>query len=122
MKLTKMLVVLTALAATACGPLHMGSRERAAVVFTNDSPEQADVYALVGSSETVRIGTVLSTRTETLYLPTSITDQGGQTRIIVRLLARNAQRATGVLTLRATDQVKVRLTSDARDLIVSPPG
>jgi hypothetical protein len=121
MRFSKTLVVLTALAAIACGPLHLGSRERAAVVFTNDSGEQADVYALVGSSETVRLGTVLSARTETLYLPTSITDQGGQTRIIVRLLARNAQRATGVLTLRATDQVKVRLTSDARSLVVTPP-
>lgn len=119
MRFSKMLVVLSAFAVTACGPLHMGNRERASVVFTNDSPEQADVYALVGSSETVRIGTVLSTRTETLYIPTSITDQGGQTRIIVRLLARNTERATGVLTLRATDQLKVRLTSDARDLIVT---
>jgi len=121
MRFPKMLLALFALAAAACSPLHLGARERAAVVFTNDSAEQADVYALVGTSETVRIGTVLAARTETLYLPTSITDQGGQTRIIVRLLAHNVQRATSVLTLRATDQVKVRLGADGRTLIVTPP-
>lgn len=121
MRYPRVLVMLAAVALTACNPLHLGARERAAVVFTNDSAEQADVFALLGSSETIRIGTVLGGRTETLYVPSSITDQGGQTRIIVRLFALNVQRATSVLTLRATDQVKVRLSADGRALIVTPP-
>jgi hypothetical protein len=116
-----MLVALATVAVAACNPLHLGSRERAAVIFTNDSVQQVDVFALQGSSETIRLGTVLPGRTETLYVPSSVTDQGGQTRIIARLFASNVQRATSVLTLQATDQVKVRLSADARTLVVTPP-
>ena len=116
-----MLVALAALAVIASNPRHLGARERAAVVFTNDSVQQVDVFALQGTMEMIRLGTVLGGRTETLYVPTSITDQGGQTRIIVRLFASNVQRATGMLTLQATDQWKVRLSADGRTLFVTPP-
>jgi hypothetical protein len=120
MRIAKTLVALMAFTTAACGPLHLGATERAGVTFTNDSPYEATVYALAGSAELVKIGTVGGTRTENLFIPTSITDQGGQTRIVARVNNR-VQRSTPVITLRATDQIRVRLTADAATLLLAPP-
>ena len=119
MRIAKALVAVIAFATAACGPLHLGAKEQAAVRFTNDSPYEATVYALAGGAELVKIGIVGATRTETLYIPTSITDQGGQTRIVARVNNR-VQRSTPVVTLRVTDQIRVRLTPDAGTLVITP--
>jgi len=99
----------------------MGSRERATLIFTNDSVDQADVYATIGSSQTIRVGTVFSLRTDTLAVPTSVTEQaGGQTTFIVRQLGRSYHPSTGPVTLRSSDVIRVRLPSDGRSLFVTP--
>src|SRR5690348_1180916 len=43
----------------ACGPLHRGNgpTQTATVIFSNESIDQADVYAVVSGSQAVRIGT-----------------------------------------------------------------
>jgi ABC-type transport system involved in Fe-S cluster assembly fused permease/ATPase subunit len=109
-----------ALAATACGPVRMGSRDRATVIFTNETLDQATVYATIAGADAVRIGTVLASRTDTLTVPSSVTAQGGPTSIIARLLARNIQPSTGPVTLRGQDIIRVRLTADGRSLVVLP--
>src|SRR3954466_4476567 len=110
MKTKHILIGLTALIASACGPFHMGSRERATLIFTNESVDQADVYATIGSSQTIRVGTVFSLRTDTLSVPVTVTDQtGGQTNFIVRQLGRSYRPSTGPITLRSTDVIRVRL-------------
>jgi hypothetical protein len=121
MKSKQLLIVLAALAASACGPFHMGSRERATLIFSNESVDQADVFATIGSSQTVRVATVFALRTDTIQVPTSVTDQaGGQTSFIVRQLGRSIRPSTGPITLRSTDVVRVRLPSDGRTLFVTP--
>jgi hypothetical protein len=110
------------LAAAACGPFHLGNRERATLIFTNESTEQADVYAMISSTQRVRIGTVSGLRTDTLTVPNSVTDNaGGTTNIVARLLARNYQPSTGTLVLHSDDVLRVRLSSDGRNLFVTPP-
>jgi hypothetical protein len=120
-KLFRTLTAVTALAGAACGPLHLGSRNEATVIFTNDSLQQADVYATIADADAVRIGTVLAARTDTLSVPSSVTTQaGGQTNIYARLLAASARPSTGLITLRPSDVIHVRLTTDARALFVTP--
>src|SRR5690349_17369056 len=55
----------------ACGPLHRGNgpTQTATVIFSNESIDQADVYAVVSGSQAVRIGTVFAGRTESLRVP-----------------------------------------------------
>jgi hypothetical protein len=121
MKAGYFLMAATLLASAACGPFHMGSRERATLIFSNESIDQADVYATIGSSQTVRIGTVFALRTDTLTVPTSVTEQaGGQTQIVARILAHSYRPASGPFTLRSSDVVRVRLTSDERSLFITP--
>ena len=116
-----LLIAFATLAAAACGPFHMGSRERATLIFTNESVDQADVFATIGSSQTIRVGTVFSLRTDTLSVPESVTEQaGGRTNFIVRQLGRSYRPSTGPITLRSTDVVRVRLPSDGRSLFVMP--
>lgn len=108
--------------AAGCGPFRLGSSERATIIFTNESLDQADVYATLSGTQTVRLGTVLATRTDTLNVPRAVTDQGGSTSIVARLLARTYQPSTGPIFLRSTDVLRVRLTGDGRSLIVTPAG
>jgi hypothetical protein len=123
MKLTKALAMTAAtltIAGSACGPFNLGARERAAVIFTNETTDQADVYATISGSDAVRIGSVFSLKTDTLMVPSSVTDRSAQINIVARVFARNVQPSTGLVTLRAGDMIRVRLTSDGRMLAVTP--
>src|SRR4051812_17545382 len=69
-----------AIFAIACGPFHHGGGPPdPVVVFRNDSPDQADVYAIGSSAEPMRIGTVFAGKSETLRLPLSVV--GGANRV-----------------------------------------
>src|SRR3954471_9689734 len=61
----------------ACGPFHRGQVPQGQIVFVNQSIDQADVYAAGPDGNAVRIGTVLSGRTETLTVPSSVVSQSG---------------------------------------------
>lgn len=106
------------LAAAACVPAK--GRQRAILIFTNDSLDQATVYATILGGNAVRIGTVMGLHTDTLTVPSTVTDQSGPTTIVARLLARSYQPSTGYLTLRAEDVFHIRLSSDGRSLFVAP--
>ena len=106
--------------AGACGPMRTGSSDdRAMLVFVNETMDQASVYATIGSSTTVRLGTVLGSRTDTLIIPSSVAAQGGTTRFIARLLARSRSVQTGAVVINPGDWLHVRLPPDARMLIVA---
>lgn len=121
MRSTMKLAVAALTLAAACGPLRTGSSgEQARVVFSNQSAEQADVYAVIAGTDAVRLGTVSSFRTDTLRVPTIVTDRRGDITISARLLARSGQPATGLIALRAGDVIRVRLSADARSLIYTP--
>src|SRR5687767_2810089 len=105
-------VLSLALLPLACGPLNRGSGQRAMIIFTNESIDQADVYAVISGSDAIRLGSVLPTRTDTLYVPRSVADRAGQTSIVARLLARTMQPSTGPLSLDSRDVIRVRLSPD----------
>jgi hypothetical protein len=66
-----------ALAAAACGPFHKGQGPPPAyLIFTNESLDQADVYAVLSGNQPIRIGTVAAGRTDTLTVPPEVVTRG----------------------------------------------
>jgi len=108
--------------ATACGASRRGGHaaEPAVLYFTNESQDQADVYAVVSGSQQVRIGTVYSNRTDTLVVPGDIAARGTNVNVVARLLARNLAPSSGPMAIRPGDRLSVRLPADQRQLIVLP--
>lgn len=107
----------------ACSPLRHGSSAAnppAFVYFTNESQDQADVYAVVSGSQAIRIGTVFSNRTETLVVPGDIAARGVNVSVVARLLARSGRPSTGPMPIRPGDKLLVRLPADQRQLVVLP--
>ena len=92
----------------------------ATVLFTNESLDQADVFAVPGGGTRVRLGAVLPGRTETFTLDRSALGGTGSLVIVARLLARSNMPDTGPLTLIGGQRIAVRLSSDARTLSVLP--
>lgn len=113
--------VLTLLLAAACGPLRTGrDRNEATIIFQNESTEQAAVYAVVLGSQAMRLGTVLSLRTDTLRVPASVTSRAAGVSIVARLLAQSRTPSTGPITIAPGDVLHVRLDSGLSQLFVSP--
>jgi hypothetical protein len=113
----------TILGIQACSPLRhggTGANAPAIVYFTNESADQADVYAVVSGSQPVRIGTVFSNRTDTLRVPGDIAARGSNVSVVARLLARNNVPSTGPLAIHPGDKLSVRLPADQRQLVVLP--
>ena len=106
----------------ACGPLHRGSvpPQTATVVFSNESIDQADVYAVVSQSQAVRIGTVFAGRTESLKVPADVAGRGLNVNIVARLLARRNAPSTGPIPIGPGDRYAIRLPADQRQLVVMP--
>jgi hypothetical protein len=105
----------------ACGPLHRGGGppQTAIVVFTNESIDQADVYAVTGS-QAVRIGTVFAGRTESLKVPGDVAGRGVNVNIVARLLAHRNAPSTGPIAINPGDRYAIRLPADQRQLVVMP--
>jgi hypothetical protein len=111
------------LAATSCGRFRPGGNDspRAQVVFINESLDQADVYAVSSGGESIRMGTVMAGRTETLEVPSQFVSRGS-VNISARLLARSAVLRTGTLSISNGDRLQVRLPLSANVLSVLPAG
>ncbi len=106
----------------ACGPFHMGSDQRAYLIFSNESLDQADVFATGSDGLPIRIGTVFAGRTDTLPVPETVTGQGGTVNISARLLARLGVPRSGPISIRPGDRFQVRLPTDEKMLVVLPVG
>jgi hypothetical protein len=117
-------VVVLAVALAGCqrGPRRAAgpAREPAIVLFTNESLDQADVYAMAGSGGRIRIGTVMPGRTDTLRITAGTLGGNGTVTIAARLLAGSRLPNTGPISLSSGDRIAVRLLSDARTLSVLP--
>ena len=107
-----------------CGRLHRGDAggdlaALARLYFTNESLDEAALYAVSGSQQ-VRLGTVMAGRTDTLVVPSSVLG-AGTLRLVARPLARSIRPQSGLISLQFGDELVVRLPSDEKMLIVLPP-
>jgi len=109
--------------ATACGGFRNGGEaggDLAAVLyFTNESLDQATVYAVTGTQQ-VRIGTVMSNRTDTLTVPASVLGGAGTFQLVARPLASNRIARSGPISLSPGDELVVRLPSTQNTLVILP--
>jgi hypothetical protein len=113
--------VVAAVGAAACGPFRRGSGQPPAYLyFTNESLDQADVFAALPGGLPIRIGTVFAGRTDTLRVPPDIAANGQNINIVARLLARSARPSSGPVPIRPGDRLVVRLPSDQKLLVVLP--
>ena len=115
-----MVAVVAAWTLAGCGPFHRGNQPESVVVFRNQSPDQADVYAIGSGGDPVRIGTVFAGRNETLRVPSSITGGSSRVNVIARIFASGQLVASGPFTLLPGDSMDVTLTSDEKILSVLP--
>lgn len=115
-----LVVVAAAMALTSCGPFHRGSQPESVVVFRNQSPDQADVYAIGAGGDPIRIGTVYAGRTETLRVPSSITGASSRVNVVARIFPTGRVVVTGPFTLMPGDSMDVTLTGDQKILSVLP--
>jgi hypothetical protein len=113
-------VVAAAMALTSCGPFHRGSQPESVVVFRNQSPDQADVYAIGSGGDPIRIGTVFAGRTETLRVPSAITGASSRVNVVARIFPTGRVVVTGPFTLMPGDSMDVTLTGDQKILSVLP--
>jgi hypothetical protein len=119
------LIVLAVVAAgaAACGPYHKGAGPPPAyLIFTNESLDQADVYAAVAGNQPIRIGTVFAGRTDTLTVPSEIASRGENINVFARLLAQSARPSSGPIPIHPGDRFAVRLPLDQKTLVVLPTG
>jgi hypothetical protein len=102
--------------------MHRSNKKKkpALLYFTNESLDQADVFAVTSSNQRTRIGTVFAGRTDTLTVPREIAARGDNVNIVARLLARSATPATGPVPIHPGDRLVVRLPSDQKLLVVLP--
>jgi hypothetical protein len=96
-----------------------GDLAPARLFFTNESLDEATVYALSGGQQ-IRIGTVMGGRTDTLVVPPTLLSSG-TVRLIARPLARNGVASSGPFPMHAGDDMSVRLPSTQLTLVVLPP-
>jgi uncharacterized lipoprotein YajG len=91
----------------------------AAVIFTNQSLTQSDLFAVVsGSGEQRKLGTVFAGRTETLRLPYEMAMRGNLS-LVARMLD-GGLLSSGMVTIRPGDTVHVELPLDHSMLMMLP--
>ena len=110
-----------AVTVAACGTFHRGSAEPPALLyFTNESLDQADVYAVSSGGASTRIGTVSGGRTDTLTVPRDVVARNDNVNLVARLLARSAMPSSGPIPIHPGDHLAVRLPIDQKMLVVLP--
>lgn len=107
----------------ACNPFRHGAASTQApalLYFTNESLDQADVFAVVSNGQAVRIGTVMPGRTDTLVVPRDIAARGSNVNVVARLFARSAAAQSGPVSIHPGDELQIRLPVDQKLLVVLP--
>ncbi len=118
----RLLVVASVSLVAACArnqPLEETSYAPAAVVFSNESLSQADLFAVIsGGGEARRLGTVMAGRTETLRLGSDLAIRGNVS-LVARIL-NGGTRSTGVVPIHPGDTVHVQLPLNQSMLVFLP--
>ena len=110
----------TALSAQAPGDEPPPPPPPATISFSNESTEQATVWAIGSSGERWRIGTVMPGRTERLRVPSGALAASATVHVVARPLASRDVLTTGPVSLQAGESLTVRLPSAANMLVVLP--
>ncbi len=106
--------VLILAATAACGPLRRGAGQPpAALIFANESLDQASVYIVGPGVDFRRLGTVFAGQTDTLTVPAGVAVRG-PVNIVARLLARSDVPQTGPVSIRPGAQYEVTLPLNSR--------
>jgi hypothetical protein len=118
----RVLLVMLAAAAAACGHFGMGgsSGANALIVFHNESLDQANVYIIAPGADWVRIGTVFGGRTDTLVVRNSLIATGSGVNVVARILASSALPQSGNIPLQPGGVFDLRLSPDHRTLSATP--
>ncbi len=90
------------------------------VVFSNQSQDQADLYAVANGGIPVRIGTVYSGRTDTLVVRAGVVPAGGDVEFIARILTRRAAPRSGSVNVQPGDWISITLPPTQNVLSVLP--
>ena len=85
------------------------------LIFANESPAQAEVWAVARDVDTRRIGTVMAGETSTLRVPDDFAAQS-QIGFYAKVRGTSATPMTETYAFHAGDQIRVRLERDARKL------
>ena len=103
-----------------CAHVRRGPGLPPAIIhFTNESLDQATVYALAPGSAALRLGTVMAGRTESLVVPADWANRGSL-NIVARLLARSIVPQTGLVAINPGEEYEVTLPLDGRLLSFLP--
>ena len=92
----------------------------ATIIFSNESLNQADLFAVMPGIQARKLGTVMAGRTEELIVPADIVRRSSNLNFVARLLSRSNTPGSGPVPLRAGDRLQVRLPMDAKTLFVAP--
>ena len=116
-------VTLAALALSAlgaCASVPRPASPSAVVVFTNESVDLAELYAVRGGSS-IRLGRAEAGRTVELSVPATALGAGGTVSFIARIFGRPRLAPTsGDVSLLEGERVAVRLPFDLAMLAVVP--
>ena len=122
-RIRPIVLALVAAGAVACGPFRKNAGPPPAYLFfTNESLDQADVYATVPGNQPLRIGTVFAGRTDTLTVPPELASRGENINVFARLLAQSARPSSGPIPIHPGDRLEIRLPVDQKTLVVLPTG
>ena len=121
-RMARLLVLATAVVLGACSRNQLETdpgNVPAAIVFSNESLSQSDLFAVIaGSSESRKLGTVFAGRTETLRLPYEMANRGSIS-LVARMLDGGIL-SSGVVSIRPGDTVHVELPLSRNMLLLLP--
>jgi len=92
----------------------------ATIIFTNETLNQADLFAVLPGVQARKIGTVMAGRTEELVVPADIVRRSSNLNFVARLLSSSDAPGSGPVPLHAGDRLQVRLPMGAKTLFVAP--
>jgi hypothetical protein len=118
------LITLLVFAAACSRTTRTGTGEAyrpAVLLFTNQSLDQASVYAIRSGGDVRRIGTVQAGRTEAITLPRDFVT-AGSVNIVAVPLASNRALSTGPVSIRPGDRYSVTLPISENVLTLLPAG
>lgn len=95
-----------------------GMQEPGQIIFTNDSQQQADLFAVAPALGQRRLGTTFAGRTDTLRIPVELVTQGSLS-LVARMFG-GGTAGSGVIVLRSGESLRVRLPFDGKLLVVLP--